>query len=379
MASSSAPLRSAERGAHRRSPTATRARAGSPGGCCVPRRGKARAGGFGLLRAARAISFAQSFGFVDGRDESASATVFHAFVNIRVGTHTAKTLFCESQTVLFAPNVHVCWFDSSALCDFKKARDAERQSRARACPVDPSRGVVGRPPNAARNGGGCAEGVRHQHRARCGGHRVREDGRRHQPRPTLPERWRAFLDDQTTMVFQATVSGSSLVSSNVVSFDTASSCQVVLTKLKAGALTAADVPANVAVSSMSHSPVSALYTQLKSVYGPMMSDSGGLGVDAKLVGLLAELEAGLGNHLRLTGGLAPQSGAVDPATAPLVGIVTPLDEIKMWSVAFSDAAPRARARRRGGVPRARAPEGAHREPGARGSGSGGRGRRVGPR
>jgi len=152
---------------------------------------------------------------------------------------------------------------------------------------------------------------------------------------------RAFLDDQTTMVFQATVSGSSLVSSNVVSFDTASSCQVVLTKLKAGALTAADVPANVAVSSMSHSPVSALYTQLKSVYGPMMSGSGGLGVDAKLVGLLAELEAGLGNHLRLTGGLAPHSGAVDPATAPLVGIVTPLDEIKMWSeVAFSDAAPR---------------------------------------
>ena len=161
---------------------------------------------------------------------------------------------------------------------------------------------------------------------------------------------RAFLDDQTTMVFQATVSGSSLVSSNVVSFDTASSCQVVLTKLKAGALTAADVPANVAVSSMSHSPVSALYTQLKSVYGPMMSDSGGLGVDAKLVGLLAELEAGLGNHLRLTGGLAPQSGAVDPATAPLVGIVTPLDEIKMWSeVAFSDAAAR---RRRGEVYRA---------------------------
>ena len=100
---------------------------------------------------------------------------------------------------------------------------------------------------------------------------------------------RAFLDDQTTMVFQATVSGSSLVSSNVVSFDTASSCQVVLTKLKAGALTAADVPANVAVSSMSHSPVSALYTQLKSVYGPMMSGSGGLGVDAKLVGLLCLL------------------------------------------------------------------------------------------
>ena len=45
---------------------------------------------------------------------------------------------------------------------------------------------------------------------------------------------RAFLDDQTTMVFQATLTGGQLVSSNVVSFDTSSSCQVVLTKLKAG-------------------------------------------------------------------------------------------------------------------------------------------------
>jgi dynein heavy chain 2 len=152
---------------------------------------------------------------------------------------------------------------------------------------------------------------------------------------------RAFLDDQTTMVFQATVSGNRLVSSNVVSFDTGSSCQVVLTKLKAGALTEGDIPANVAVSSMSHSPISALYNQLKRVYGPMMSEGkDGLGVDAKLVSLVAELEAGLGNHLRLTGGVPSVSGAVDPATAPLVGIVTPLDEIKMWSeVAFSDAAP----------------------------------------
>ena len=152
---------------------------------------------------------------------------------------------------------------------------------------------------------------------------------------------RAFLDDQTTMVFQATVSGTRLVASNVVSFDTGSSCQVVLTKLKAGSLSASDIPHNVAVSSMSHSPISALYNQLTRVYGPMMSSGdGGLGVDAKLVGLVAELEAGLGNHLRATGGMPTPSGTVDPGTAPLVGITTPLDEIKMWSeVAFSDAAP----------------------------------------
>ena len=56
------------------------------------------------------------------------------------------------------------------------------------------------------------------------------------------------------MVFQATLAGGQLVSSNVVSFDPTSSSQVVLTKLKAGALSAADIPANVAVSSMSHSP-----------------------------------------------------------------------------------------------------------------------------
>ena len=151
---------------------------------------------------------------------------------------------------------------------------------------------------------------------------------------------RAFLDDQTTMVFQATLAGGQLVSSNVVSFDPTSSSQVVLTKLKAGALSAADIPANVAVSSMSHSPVSALYHQLHSVYGPLLSDDKGGGVDAKLRGLVAELEAGLGNVLRLTGGVDGHAGDVDPAEAPLVGIVTPLDEWRFWSeIAFAHGAP----------------------------------------
>jgi dynein heavy chain 2 len=154
---------------------------------------------------------------------------------------------------------------------------------------------------------------------------------------------RAFLDDQTTMVFQATVTGGAIKSSNVVSFDTASTGQVVLTKLKAGALTLADIPANVAVSSMSHSPVSALYHQLLNIYGPLLSKDG---EDAKLKGLVAELEAGLGKKLRLTGGTGggkDSAGAGgDPGDAPLVGIVHPLDEFKLWGeVAFAKDATQA--------------------------------------
>ena len=172
---------------------------------------------------------------------------------------------------------------------------------------------------------------------------------------------RAFLDDQTTMVFQATLAGGQLVSSNVVSFDPSSSSQVVLTKLKAGALSAADIPANVAVSSMSHSPVSALYHQLHSVYGPLLSDDKGGGVDAKLRGLVAELEAGLGNVLRLTGGVDGHAGDVDPAEAPLVGIVTPLDEWRFWSE-IARTARRATSRERsGGVSGVRTCEGTLRE------------------
>jgi dynein heavy chain 2 len=146
---------------------------------------------------------------------------------------------------------------------------------------------------------------------------------------------RAFLEDESTMVFQATVSGGAVRSSNVVSFDTASTCQVVLTKLRAGALQLADIPANVAVTSMSHSPVSALYHQLHSIYGPLLSRGG---EDATLKGLVAELEAGRGSVLRLTGGAPPAagSGVPDPAAAPLVGILSPLDECKLWGeVAFA--------------------------------------------
>ena len=47
-------------------------------------------------------------------------------------------------------------------------------------------------------------------------------------------------------------------------------------------------------------------------------------VDAKLRVLVAELEAGLGNVLRLTGGVGDLA-RVDPADSPLVGIASPLE------------------------------------------------------
>ena len=99
------------------------------------------------------------------------------------------------------------------------------------------------------------------------------------------------------------------------------------------------------VSTISHSPVESLYHQLHSVYGPLLSEGtrGGM-IDSKLMSLVAELEAGLGNVLRLTGG--SKDASVDPGDAPLVGIASPLDEFKLWSeIAFArKAGPKLKAR-----------------------------------
>ena len=144
----------------------------------------------------------------------------------------------------------------------------------------------------------------------------------------------AFLDDQTTTVLQATLAGDVVTCANSVSFDTSSTAQVVLTKLRPGPLRPSDIPHAVSVSSMAHSPVSALYHQLRQVYGPLLGNDargdGAAPVDAKLRGLVAELEAGLGNVLRLTGGVGDLT-RVDPADSPLVGIASPLDEFTLWS------------------------------------------------
>ena len=132
----------------------------------------------------------------------------------------------------------------------------------------------------------------------------------------------AFLDDQTTTVLQATLAGDVVTCANSVSFDTSSTAQVVLTKLRPGPLRPSDIPHAVSVSSMAHSPVSALYHQLRQVYGPLLGNDargdGAAPVDAKLRGLVAELEAGLGNVLRLTGGVGDLA-RVDPADSPSGG------------------------------------------------------------
>ena len=173
----------------------------------------------------------------------------------------------------------------------------------------------------------------------------------------------AFLDDQTTTVLQATLAGDVVTCANSVSFDTSSTAQVVLTKLRPGPLRPSDIPHAVSVSSMAHSPVSALYHQLRQVYGPLLGNDargdGAAPVDAKLRGLVAELEAGLGNVLRLTGGVGDLA-RVDPADSPLVGIASPLDEFTLWSeVAYAKDVERATRRVLGerGVPRVRTRQG----------------------
>ena len=148
----------------------------------------------------------------------------------------------------------------------------------------------------------------------------------------------AFLDDQTTTVLQATLVGDAVTCANVVSFDTSSTAQVVLTKLRPGSLRPSDIPHAVSVSSMAHSPVSALYHQLRQVYGPMLGEDahGASPVDAKLRGLVADLEAGCRNVMRLTGGVpgdhhAGRTHGHDPADSPLEAITSPLDEFSLWS------------------------------------------------
>ena len=89
--------------------------------------------------------------------------------------------------------------------------------------------------------------------------------------------------------------------------------QVTLTKLRPGPVQLADIPANIAISSISPSPMCNLYHTIKSVYQPLLcSGSAGQGArvagqqqqqqppaDNKLEDLLLQLEAGLGSALRM--------------------------------------------------------------------------------
>ena len=98
---------------------------------------------------------------------------------------------------------------------------------------------------------------------------------------------------ESTVLSSHSVSNANLRPYSAVSFDTKSDTQVVLNKLRAGALSASDIPKNVAVSSMSHSPVSSLYHSLRSIYGPLLVKEGAT-TDPKLKEMISELEVGGG-------------------------------------------------------------------------------------
>ena len=82
--------------------------------------------------------------------------------------------------------------------------------------------------------------------------------------------------------------------------------QVVLSKLRPGVVEAADVPANIGLSTVSHSPLSSLYHQLKDVYNPLLGGASGTSaktaqptaVSAQLSDLLLQVQAGLGAAVR---------------------------------------------------------------------------------
>eukprot|EP00955_Chlamydomonas_euryale_P003631 38457-Chlamydomonas_euryale.AAC.11 len=88
--------------------------------------------------------------------------------------------------------------------------------------------------------------------------------------------------------------------------------QIMLSKLRGGPVAPEDIPANIHVSSVSHTPLASLYHSIKSVYGPML-DTGrngdqhaaaclrpqsGTTIDPKLAELLQQLQAGLGSAVR---------------------------------------------------------------------------------
>ena len=90
--------------------------------------------------------------------------------------------------------------------------------------------------------------------------------------------------------------------------------QVILTKLRPGSVQLADIPANIAISSISPSPMSSLYHTIKCIYQPLLCSGSAeqaarlslqqqqqqqLPADNKLQDLLVQLEAGLGSALRM--------------------------------------------------------------------------------
>ncbi|KXZ45909.1 DHC7 protein [Gonium pectorale] len=121
--------------------------------------------------------------------------------------------------------------------------------------------------------------------------------------------------------------------SNAAEFPEGCEFSVVLSKLKAGPLTAEDIPAGVAVATVAHSPLSGLYHTLKDVYSPLIqaqSAEGNVVLDKRLFELLVQVQAGLGTAVR-KGTPASAQEVSDPNQAPLQEIATPLDEVNFWA------------------------------------------------
>ncbi|MEW5298923.1 MAG: hypothetical protein WDW36_001993 [Sanguina aurantia] len=164
----------------------------------------------------------------------------------------------------------------------------------------------------------------------------------------------AFLEDASINVLQASVSGlgtgaMKLTLSNTPAFPANCQYQMLLSKLRPGPVTASDIPANIAVSTVSHSPISSLYHTLKDVFSPMIKEQAlGSGMDARLSELLGQVTAGLGVAVRKGAGEQGSHRGTevsDPNKAPLQDILTPLDEINFWAELASSpsAGPTARS------------------------------------
>ena len=142
----------------------------------------------------------------------------------------------------------------------------------------------------------------------------------------------AFLDDQTTTVLQATLAGDVVTCANSVSSTRlpprrwcSPNCDRVRCARAISRTRCRCPPWRTRRQRLDH--------QLRQVYGPLLGNGARRwrrpgGRQAR--GLVAELEAGLGNVLRLTGGVGDLT-RVDPADSLLVGIAPPLDEFTLWS------------------------------------------------
>ena len=164
----------------------------------------------------------------------------------------------------------------------------------------------------------------------------------------------AFLNDPAVSTLRASVGaedGAITVANEVASPNERAprgSYHLVLSKASPGALALEDLPGKLVVSSFAgRKELHAFYRAIKSVYAPLAAqqqssssgggDDGGAADGLGLRALAKELEAGLGAAVRRGGKV--KGRALDPAAAPLEGIVTPADEMAFWEdVAGSSAA-----------------------------------------